>query len=120
MLKHTSAARSRLTHKRCPHCGKNVNLKTFKEHRRLYYDSDKRTWTKHEGTSQGPISSASLLEELELIDMDMDLMVSDGEDTPDDWTDDDEDEPPVSAAQTQALHMNPPEMVTPDINEGLL
>ena len=38
-------------------------------------------------------------------------MVSDGEDTPDD----DEDEPPVSAAQTQALHIDPPEMVTPDI-----
>lgn len=52
--------------------------------------------------------------------MDMDLMVSDGEGTPNDWTDDDEDEPSVSAAQPQALHMNPPDMVTPDMNEGLL
>ena len=59
-------------------------------------------------------------EELELVDMDMDLMVSDGEGTPNDWTDDDEDEPSVSAAQPQALHMNPPDMVTPDMNEGLL
>ena len=117
MLKHTSAARSRLTHKKCPHCGKNVNLKTFKEHRRLYYDSGKRTWTKNESTRAGPSASASLLEELELVDMGMDV-VSDEEGAPNDWTDDDlYDEPPVSA---QVFHVNSPDIGIPDMDDGNL
>ena len=99
-----------------------MNLKTFKEHRRLYYDSGKRTWTKHESTSAGPSVSASLLEELELVDMGMDI-VSDEEGAPNDWTDDDlyeNERPPVSAAQPQVFRMNSPDIGTLDMDDSKL
>ena len=107
MLKHTGSTRSRLTHKRCPHCGKNLNLKTFKEHRRLYYDSNKRSWNKCEGTSSQTASSSSLLKELELVDMEIDFATSDGEQYDDPFVDDD---PPMSATQLQTSQVNSPDM----------
>ena len=36
--------RRRLTHKFCPHCCKDINTKTYKEHRRLYFDATSKSW----------------------------------------------------------------------------
>lgn len=38
--------RARITksHRICPHCSKELNIKTYKEHRRLYYDSSTSKW----------------------------------------------------------------------------
>ena len=36
--------RPRLTHKYCPHCNKEINTKTYKEHRRLYFDVASKSW----------------------------------------------------------------------------
>ena len=70
------------SNKQCPHCGKNLNLKTFKEHRRLHYDSNRKSWNKCEGTDSSQAASAScVLEELDLIDMEIDSATSDGEET---------------------------------------
>lgn len=32
----------------CPHCDKELNLKKFREHKRLYYDCDAKQWCKQE------------------------------------------------------------------------
>lgn len=29
----------------CPHCDESVSLKTYKSHRRMYYDSSNDTWS---------------------------------------------------------------------------
>ena len=34
----------KVTHKVCPHCKKELNLKTYKDHKRLYYDISSNTW----------------------------------------------------------------------------
>ena len=32
----------------CPHCGKELNLKKFREHKRLYYESGTKQWCKQD------------------------------------------------------------------------
>ena len=36
--------KARLTHKHCPHCQKDCNVKTYKEHRRLFFNQAKKSW----------------------------------------------------------------------------
>ena len=31
-------------YKVCPHCDKNLNMKTYKEHKRLYFDDQLKVW----------------------------------------------------------------------------
>ena len=38
------AKRIRLTHRYCPHCQKECNIKTYKEHKRLFFNPDTITW----------------------------------------------------------------------------
>ena len=33
-----------ITHRFCPHCKKELNVKTFKHHRRLFFDEASNTW----------------------------------------------------------------------------
>ncbi len=35
-------------YKVCPHCDKELNLKIFREHKRLYYDSHRKKWCREE------------------------------------------------------------------------
>ena len=42
--------RIRLTHKYCPHCEKECNIKTYKDHKRLFFNHDSKSWY-CEGTS---------------------------------------------------------------------
>ena len=39
-----SRKRMMRTHKICPHCNKEINIKTFKDHKRLYYNEVSKTW----------------------------------------------------------------------------
>ena len=39
-----SRKRMKRTHKICPHCNKEINIKTFKDHKRLYYNEVSKTW----------------------------------------------------------------------------
>lgn len=34
-----------LKYKVCPHCSRSLNIKTFKEHKRLFYSEQSSTWT---------------------------------------------------------------------------
>ena len=36
--------RKRLTHKYCPHCGKDCNIKTYRDHKRLFFNRDSKSW----------------------------------------------------------------------------
>lgn len=36
--------RMRLTHKFCPHCKRECNIKTYKDHKRLYFSQEENTW----------------------------------------------------------------------------
>lgn len=38
------AKRVRFTYKFCPHCEKECNIKTYKEHKRLFFNPDLKTW----------------------------------------------------------------------------
>ena len=35
---------SAATHRICPHCDKELNIKTYRAHRRLYFDSQSKSW----------------------------------------------------------------------------
>ena len=87
----------------------------------MYYDSDRKLWNKYEGgTTNSQITSSSLLEELELVDMDIESVNSDGEQSEQyDWADDlfDDDEPPISP-QLQTCQVNSPD-VDEDAETGL-
>ena len=37
---------SAATHRICPHCDKELNIKTYRAHRRLYFDSQSKSWLK--------------------------------------------------------------------------
>ena len=36
--------KTRLSHKCCPYCKKDCNIKTYKDHKRLHFDSDMKSW----------------------------------------------------------------------------
>lgn len=36
--------RAKRVHKFCPHCEKECNIKTYKEYKRLFFNSDLKTW----------------------------------------------------------------------------
>ena len=38
------AKRLRLTHRYCPHCQKECNIKTYKDHKKLFYNPDTVSW----------------------------------------------------------------------------
>ena len=40
--------KTKLSYKFCPHCCKEVSKKIYKEHKRLFYDSTKKIWTKEQ------------------------------------------------------------------------
>lgn len=40
----SSGSTPRKTRSLCPHCGQLLSLKTFKAHKRMYYDSSSNTW----------------------------------------------------------------------------
>ena len=39
-----SRKRIKRTYKICPHCNKEINIKTFKAHKRLYYNDVSKAW----------------------------------------------------------------------------
>lgn len=39
-----SKERSRITHKICPHCSKELNLKTYRDHKRLFFNESSNIW----------------------------------------------------------------------------
>ena len=41
-----------LSHKWCPHCGKELNIKTYKEHKRLYYNESTKEWLGNDSESE--------------------------------------------------------------------
>ena len=43
-----SSKKPKLTHKLCPHCNKQLNLKSYKEHKRLHFDESSKLWHKEE------------------------------------------------------------------------
>ena len=45
------------TYKYCPHCNKQLNLKTYKEHKRLHFDESSRMWYTVESDDSSEISS---------------------------------------------------------------
>ena len=48
-------------YKRCLHCDKELSMKRFKEHQRLYYDAQTKTWmTTDDNTSSENISDFSV------------------------------------------------------------
>ena len=38
--------KSRLSHKICPHCDRELNIRTYKEHKRLYFHEESNSWYK--------------------------------------------------------------------------
>jgi len=39
-------AKRRRSYRVCEHCGKEVNIKIYREHKRLYFDATTNTWAK--------------------------------------------------------------------------
>ena len=40
----SSAKRSKLLYKVCLHCNKDLNIRTYKDHKRLYYNEESNCW----------------------------------------------------------------------------
>lgn len=49
----------KLTHKLCPHCNKQLNIKTYKEHKRLHFHESSRSWYKSTPTLECDGSDSS-------------------------------------------------------------
>jgi len=45
-----------ISHRHCPHCDKLLNVKTFKEHKRLFFDRDTKLWHRVLSTISGESS----------------------------------------------------------------
>lgn len=43
-----SSKKPKLIHKLCPHCNKQLNLKSYMEHKRLHFDESSKCWHKVE------------------------------------------------------------------------
>lgn len=48
--------RPRFSHRHCPHCDNLLNVKTFKEHKRLFFDRDTKLWHRVPNTVSGESS----------------------------------------------------------------
>lgn len=57
-----------ITHRICPHCDKQLNLKTYHAHRRLYFDSQSKSWLKDSVPPKKFKKAASFLPQEEIID----------------------------------------------------
>lgn len=65
-----SAKKSKPNYKLCSHCHKELNLKIYKEHKRLYYDPVKKSWVKDDKCdAQGDDQSSSDLSSIDDIDL---------------------------------------------------
>ena len=52
--------KKKLIYKICPHCNKELNIKIYKEHERLYYDATKGIWSQDvDSDNEGLISDFS-------------------------------------------------------------
>ena len=49
-----------LKYKVCPHCSRSLNIKTFKEHKRLFYSEQSSTWIISNDDSDGDSSDISI------------------------------------------------------------
>lgn len=67
-MEHQAAKRPRLDQRYCPHCYETVSYKTYRAHKRLYYNIETNSWFTLTGTS---VADQSLSEE-EDVDHDMD------------------------------------------------
>ena len=59
------AKRRKANYKLCGHCDKELSMKIFKEHRRLYYDSANKSWIRDGNDDDISSSHFSSLEEYE-------------------------------------------------------
>lgn len=59
--------RRRCSYRYCEHCDREVSIRVYKEHKRLYYDTITKSWTK-DRTDPSPSSS-----ELSAIESEMDI-----------------------------------------------
>lgn len=53
------AKRVRFTYKFCPHCEKECNIKTYKEHKRLFFNPDLKTWYSAQSLPENKVDSDS-------------------------------------------------------------
>ena len=67
-----------LSHKFCPHCKKSCNIKTYREHKRLYFSQDLNHWYATDYTTNSE-------EEAEELDLDLDLTDESETGDPDDF-----------------------------------
>ena len=49
-----------VTHRLCPHCDKELNMKSYKHHRRLYFDTQSKSWLMGASESQPRASSEAM------------------------------------------------------------
>ena len=61
-----SSKRKKFHYKWCPHCSKQLNIKKYKEHERLFYDQERKVWVK-EGTTSDEESISSELSDLDVM-----------------------------------------------------
>lgn len=67
VVEYPSAKRSKPDYKICGQCHKELNLKIYKEHKRLYYDAVNKSWV--EDDAQGDDQSSSDLSSIDDIDL---------------------------------------------------
>ena len=59
---------SAATHRICPHCDKELNIKTYRAHRRLYFDSQSKSWLMAGKYAQEPKATSLPSAQDEIID----------------------------------------------------
>lgn len=68
----TGSKRSRDEYMHCPHCEKEMNIKRFKEHERLYFNNESQVWVKDIDDDLSSLSDFDGFEALDNLDADID------------------------------------------------
>ena len=70
-MEHPSSKRSKVEYKICGHCWKELNMKIYKDHKKLYYDAIDKSWVQDgaSDTQAGDLSSSdfSSIDDIDLL-----------------------------------------------------
>ena len=94
-----SAKRSKTNYRMCGHCHKELSIKIYKEHRRLYYDTANKSWVEDIESIDAHADDCSSSELSSIDDIDVAVSVGQGEHENQNSDDSDAFEEPMSSLE---------------------
>ena len=99
-LTYLAPKRSKCTYKVCPHCNRDLSIKKYKEHRRLFFDEDMQSWVQDFDTDLDRHSTSSEFSSLD----DFEIGFGSSTEKPNDPPSEDSFEDPLSTSDDEGLN----------------